>query len=200
MVSMGLNYLLLWQEFVTEWNLWQEYWIFPFQDYVNDLRDNLCCWFSLHVTSGHCSHIICICTCHPHIIWAYAYVLLRLCVQNRRTKWNFLLNFRTMHKLSELYSGIFQTQSSGWVSGLDHFRNFPNLKILNIQIVKYLLNCKRYLSYTFRIVHKSSECWVLENLDVHLERTTSELELKSEKSKIGTFCLEFNGQVLVRQD
>ena len=60
------------------------------------------------------------------------YVLLRLRVQNRRTKWNFPLNFRTMCKLSELYSGIFQTQLSGWVSGLDHFRNFRNLKILNI--------------------------------------------------------------------
>ena len=132
--------------------------------------------------------------------WSETYVLLRLRMQNRRTKWNFPLNFRTMRKLSELYSGIFQTQLSGWVSGLDHFRNFTNLKILNIKIVNYLLNCKRYLSYTFRIVHKSSECWVLENLDVHLERTTSELELKSEKSKIGTFCLEFYGQVLVRQD
>ena len=32
------------------------------------------------------------------------YVLLRLRVQNRRKKWN----FRTMRKLSELYSGIFQ--------------------------------------------------------------------------------------------
>ena len=41
------------------------------------------------------------------------YVLLRLRVQNRRTKWNFPLNFRTMRKLSELYSGIFQTQLSG---------------------------------------------------------------------------------------
>ena len=29
--------------------------------------------------------------------------------------------------------------------------------------------------------------------------TISELELKSEKSKIGTFSLEFNGQVLVEQ-
>ena len=38
----------------------------------------------------------------------YVYVLLRLRVQNRRKKWNFPLNFRTMHKLSELYSGIFQ--------------------------------------------------------------------------------------------
>ena len=51
----------------------QECWIFPFQDYVNDLRDNLCCWFSLHVTSGHCSHLICMCTYHLHIIWAYVY-------------------------------------------------------------------------------------------------------------------------------
>ena len=130
----------------------------------------------------------------------YIYVSLRLRVQNRRRKWNFPLNFCTLHKLSEHYSGIFQTQSSGCASGLDHFRNFTKLKILNIWIVKYLLNCKRYLSYNFQIFQKISECWVLENLDVHLERTTSELELKSEKSKIITFCLEFNGQVLVRQD
>ena len=104
------------------------------------------------------------------------YVSLRLRVQNRRKKWNFPLNFRTMRKLSDLYSGIFQTQSSGCASGVDLFRNFTKLKILNIWIVKYLLNCKRYLSYNFRIFQKISECWVLENLDVHLERTTSELE------------------------
>ena len=91
-------------------------------------------------------------------------------------KWNFPLNFRTMRKLSDLYSGIFQTQSSGCASGVDLFRNFTKLKILNIWIVKYLLNCKRYLSYNFQIFQKISECWVLENLDVHLERTTSELE------------------------
>ena len=91
-------------------------------------------------------------------------------------KWNFPLNFRTMRKLSDLYSGIFQTQSSGCASGVDLFRNFTKLKILNIWIVKYLLNCKRYLSYNFPIFQKISECWVLENLDVHLERTTSELE------------------------
>ena len=65
-------------------------------------------------------------------VYQYIYVLLRLRVQNRRKKWNFPLNFRTMRKLSELYSGIFQTQSSGCVSGLDHIRNFTNLKILNI--------------------------------------------------------------------
>ena len=131
---------------------------------------------------------------------AIIYVSLRLRVQNRRKKWNFPLNFRTMRKLSDLYSGIFQTQSFGCASSVDHFRNFIKLKILNIWIVKYLLNCKRYLSYNFLIFQKISECWVLENLDVHLERTTSELEFKSEKSKIVTFCLEFNGQVLVRQD
>ena len=34
---------------------------------------------------------------------------------------------------------------------------------------------------------------------MHLEWTILELELKSEKSKIGTFSLEFNGPVLVRQ-
>ena len=128
------------------------------------------------------------------------YVSLQLCVQNQRKKWNFPLNFQTMRKLSEHYSRIFQTQSSGCASGVDHFRNFTKLKILNIWIVKYLLNCKRYLSYNFRIFQKISECWVLENLDVHLEWTTSELEFKSEKSKIVTFSLEFNGQVLVRQD
>ena len=60
------------------------------------------------------------------------YVSLQLGVQNRRKKWNFLLNFRTMCKLSERYSGIFQTQSSGCASGVDHFRNFTKLKILNI--------------------------------------------------------------------
>ena len=81
-----------------------------------------------------------------------------------------------MRKLSDLYSGIFQNQSSGCASGVDLFRNFTKLKILNIWIVKYLLNCKRYLSYNFRIFQKISECWVLKNLDVHLERTTSELE------------------------
>ena len=42
------------------------------------------------------------------------------------------LNFRTMRKLSDLYSGIFQTQSSGCASGVDYFRNFTKLKILNI--------------------------------------------------------------------
>ena len=60
------------------------------------------------------------------------YVSLRLRVQNRRKKWNFPLNFRTMRKLSDLYSGIFQTQSSGCASGVDLFRNFTKLKILNI--------------------------------------------------------------------
>ena len=133
-------------------------------------------------------------------IYLFIYVSFLLRMQNRRKKWNFPLNFCTMRKLSDLYSGIFQTQSSGCASGVDHFRNFTKLKILNIWIVKYLLNCKRYLSYNFWIFQKISECWVLENLDVHLERTTSELEFKSEKSKIVTFCLEFNGQVLVRQD
>ena len=42
--------------------------LFHFRICVNDLRDNLCCWFSLHVTSGHCSHLICMCTYHLHII------------------------------------------------------------------------------------------------------------------------------------
>ena len=67
----------------------------------------------------------------PAILF-FPYVSLQLRVQNRRTKWNFPLNFRTMHKLSERYSGIFQTQSSGCASGVDHFRNFTKLKILNI--------------------------------------------------------------------
>ena len=60
------------------------------------------------------------------------YVSLQLHMQNQRKKWNFPLNFQTMCKLSERYSRIFQTQSSGCASGVDHFRNFTKLKILNI--------------------------------------------------------------------
>ena len=41
-------------------------------------------------------------------MFVYPYVSLQLRVQNRRRKWNFPLNFRTMCKLSECYSGIFQ--------------------------------------------------------------------------------------------
>ena len=67
------------------------------------------------------------------------YVSLRLRVQNGVSRListlcvNCLISILcTMRKLSECYSRIFQTQSSGCVSGLDHFRNFTNLKILNI--------------------------------------------------------------------
>ena len=38
----------------------------------------------------------------------HTYVSLQLRMQNRRRKWNFPLNFCTMRKLSECYSGIFQ--------------------------------------------------------------------------------------------
>ena len=62
---------------------------------------------------------------------SHIYVSLHLRVQNRRKKWNFPLNFHTMRKLSDLYSGIFQTQSSGCASGVDYFRNFTKLKNLN---------------------------------------------------------------------
>ena len=79
MVSVGLNYLLPVTGICYWWNLWQECWIVSFQDHVNDLRDNLCWWFSLHVTSGHCSHLICMCTYHLHIIWAYAYYAHIIC-------------------------------------------------------------------------------------------------------------------------
>ena len=44
---------LLWQELVIEWNLWQECWVVSFQDDINDLRDNLCWWFSLHCLHTH---------------------------------------------------------------------------------------------------------------------------------------------------
>ena len=70
---------LLWQKLVIEWNLSQQCWVVSFQDHVNDLRHNLCWWFSLHVTSGHCSHVICIWTCHLHIIWAYVYYVHIIC-------------------------------------------------------------------------------------------------------------------------
>ena len=49
---------------------------------------------------------------YPQIDSTNTYVLLRLRVQNRRKKWNFPLNFRTMRKLSDLYSGIFQNHWS----------------------------------------------------------------------------------------
>ena len=67
------------------------------------------------------------------------YVSLRLRMQNGISRLisalciNCLISIpRTMHKLSDLYSGIFQTQSSGCASGVDLFRNFTKLKILNI--------------------------------------------------------------------
>ena len=77
---------------------------------------------------------------------------------------------------------------------MDYFRNFTKLKNLNFEIVKYILKCKRYISNNSRIFQKMSEQWVLKNLDIHLEQTISELELRSEQSKIGTFSFEFNGQ------
>ena len=67
----------------------------------------------------------------PSVNSVNIYVSLRLRMQNRRTKWNFPPNFRTMRKLSDLYSGIFQTQSSGCASGVNYFRNFTKLKNLN---------------------------------------------------------------------
>ena len=79
MVRVDLNYLSTvtgtgyWMEFVTT------ILSCSFQDHVNNLRHNLCWWFSLHVASGHCSYVICICTCHPHIIWAYAYYVHIIC-------------------------------------------------------------------------------------------------------------------------
>ena len=79
-------------------------------------------------------HAVCI-SYEDHHLWyqnAYIYVSLRLSMQNRRKKWNFPLNFCTMRKLSDLYSGIFQTQSSGCASGVNYFRNFTKLKNLNI--------------------------------------------------------------------
>ena len=62
----------------------------------------------------------------------------------------------------------------------------------------YLLNYKDTSHTILEYSRKISECCVFKNLDVHLEWTISKLELKSEKSKIGTFSFEFNGQVLVR--
>ena len=162
--------------------LWQR-----FVDCINgsdDIFQFLVCWLERFWSSMHISIIQEWNEINfSLLVWCNRYVSLQLCVQNWRKKWNFPLNFRTMRKLSEHYSGIFQTQSSWCVSGVDHFRNFTKLKILNMWIVKYLLNCKRYLSYNFRIFQKISECWVLKNLDVHLERTTSELEFKSKKIK-----------------
>ena len=98
-------------------------------------------------------------------------------MQNRRKKWNFLLNFRTMGKLSDHYSRIFQTQSSGCASGVNYFRNFTKLKNLNF----YLLNYKIYISNNSQIFQKISEWWVLNNLDIHLEQKE---KMKNKKSQL----------------
>ena len=47
-------------------------------------------------------------THNVNVFYNNIYVSLRLHVQNQRKKWNFLLNFHTMRKLSDLYSRIFQ--------------------------------------------------------------------------------------------
>ena len=109
---------------------------------------------------------------------------------------------------SECNSGIFQKYSRiidysmicmciwcGLLQKLEKSKIWP----FCFHLVKYLLSCKDTSHTILEYSRKISECWVLKNLDVHLEQTTSELEFKSEKSKIGIFCLEFNGQVLVRQ-
>ena len=62
MISMSLNYLLMSQEFIIEWNLWQKFWIILFHNHVNYLQHNLCWWFSLHIASRHCLHFICMFT------------------------------------------------------------------------------------------------------------------------------------------
>ena len=67
------------QEFVIEWNLWQECWIVSFQDYVNDLH--LCCWFSLHVID--IAHLICMymssaCYLHMRIMHILSAVVLHM--------------------------------------------------------------------------------------------------------------------------
>ena len=82
----------------------------------------------LHATAEHksLSNIISVSE-----LWRNITVSLRLRVQNQRTKWNFPPNFQTMRKLSDIYSGIFQTQSSGCASGVNYFRNFTKLKNLN---------------------------------------------------------------------
>ena len=66
-------------------------------------------------------------------------------------------------------------------------QKLQKIKNLTIQIVKYLLNCKDTSHTILKISRKISQCWILKNLDVHLEQTITELELKSEKSKIWTF-------------
>ena len=144
MVSMGLNYLLLWQEFVIEWNLWQECWIFPIQDYVNDLRDNLCCWFSLHVTSGHCSHLICMCTYHLHIIWAYVYYAHIIC-----TSPSYVLSYRQCQ--CDLYV-ISTTLYRSYDVQLSFHTLFTQTHIVNAIYMLYAhIHIICYVSFTFLI-------------------------------------------------
>ena len=66
-------------------------------------------------------------------------------------------------------------------------QKLQKVKNLTIQVVKYLLNCKDTSHTILEISRKISECWILKNLDVHLEQTISELELKSENQKSELF-------------
>ena len=107
-------------------------------------------------------------------------------------------NSRIFQKYSRIidYSMIWMCIWCGLLQKIEKSKIWPFCFHLNSQVS---LNYKDTSHTILEYSRKISECWILKNLDVHLEWTTSELEFKSEKSKIGTFSLEFNGQVLVRQ-
>ena len=133
----------------------------------------------------------------------YAYVSLRLRMQNwRKNGISRLISALCINCLISIpeYSRIIDYSIIWmciWCGLLQKLYKIKKSELLNSKVYS---KCKRYISNNSRIFQKISERWVLKNLDIHLEQTISELELRSEKSKIGTFPLEFNGQVLVRQD
>ena len=70
MLSMGLNYLLILQEFIIKWNLWQKFSIILFQDYVNYSQDNLCSNYISSLKFKLDIDVICVLICCLHVICA----------------------------------------------------------------------------------------------------------------------------------
>ena len=91
---------------------------------MNDEAHNLRATFFFNKLVSHSQNIVLIPVRYSRIVHILS-IFQCICLTSlTRAKWNFPLNFQTMRKLSDLYSGIFQTQSSGCASGVDLFRKF----------------------------------------------------------------------------
>ena len=149
MVTIVLNYLSTmtgigyWIEFVTKC------WVVSFQDHINDLRDNLCWWFCLHIASRHCSHVICIFTCHLHIIWAYAYNTHIICTGPWYVSFQQTMPMLPIHYLE---------YSLHILSCIIHFLHIVYTK----HILSMLFRCCPHMYISYRDLvswwHKSSTC------------------------------------------